>query len=331
MTYTLITGGAGFIGSHLADALIKRGDFVHAYDNLSTGDVANIEHLRAHDRFAFTEADVLDWDRLEECMAQADRVIHLAAEVGVKRIMERPVETIITNVRGTEYVLELAHEHDVQAIIASTSEVYGKAMEKEAGLESLSESDDWTLGSSSKRRWAYACSKAMDEFLALAYADEHGLPVVVTRFFNTVGPRQSSRYGMVIPAFVRQALEGEPLRVHGDGTQTRCFTHVQDAVSAVLGLMESDEAQGRVFNVGSPEEISIRELAQRVIENTGSSSAITYIPYEEVYGPGFEDMKRRTPDLSRIQDAIGYEPQHSLDDILQDVIAHMRTPDAVAA
>jgi UDP-glucose 4-epimerase len=239
--------------------------------------------------------------------------------------MEKPVETIQTNVGGTENVLQLAHYHNKKVLVASTSEIYGKAMQKEEGLESLSEGDDWTLGATSKRRWAYACSKAMDEFLAQAYYDEHGLSVICARFFNTVGPRQSSRYGMVIPNFVERALAGEPIQVHGDGTQTRCFTHVYDAVRAVRGLLEAPAAEGEVFNVGRPEEISIKQLAERVLSLSGSTSEISYIPYEEVYGPGFEDMKRRTPDISKLQATIDFAPAFSLEDILHDVIDDVRS------
>ena len=235
-----ITGGAGFIGSHLADALLDAGHTVHAYDNLSKGRRENIAHLEDNDRFSLTIGNVLDRHTLGHGIRDADVIVHLAAAVGVKRVMEQPVETIKTNVGGTENVLELANYHDKKVAIASTSEVYGKAMQKDKTLESLSETDDWTLGTTNKRRWAYVCSKAMDEFLAKAYADEHGLDVIALRFFNTVGPRQSSRYGMVIPNFVRQALAGEDIRVFGDGEQTRCFTHVYDAVEAVQRLLDTD-------------------------------------------------------------------------------------------
>ncbi len=326
----LITGGAGFIGSHLTDRLIEHGHHVHVLDNLSTGRIENVDQWRDHDRFRFTEGNVLDEHVLEQGVASCDRVVHLAAAVGVKRILDKPVETIQTNVGGTENVLELAHRHDKKVLIASTSEVYGKAMSKDEDLDALRETDDWTLGATSKRRWAYACSKAMDEFLAQAYADEHGLPVVCVRFFNTVGPRQSSRYGMVIPNFVERALANEPIEVHGDGTQTRCFTHVHDAVRAVLGLLDAPEAEGDVFNVGQQDEISIKRLAERVRELSGSSSDITYIPYEEVYGPEFEDMKRRTPDISKLQKMIDFEPSFSLDDILRDVIENVQAQQAVS-
>ena len=320
----LITGGAGFIGSHLADHLIEQGHEVHVIDNLSTGGLENVEHLRDDERFELTIGNVLDYHTLERAVEACDQIFHLAAAVGVKLIMERPVETIVTNVQGTENVLKLASYHDKKVLVASTSEVYGKMMETDTSVTSLSETDDWLLGPTSKRRWAYACSKAMDEFLAMAYYDEKELPVVAVRFFNTVGPRQTGRYGMVIPNFVEQALSGEPIQVYGDGEQTRCFTYVGDAVRAISALMDAPEAEGEVFNIGSREEISINELAERVRELTGSSSKITHVPYEEVYGPGFEDMRRRTPDITKLKEAIGYDPTHATDDILRAVIAFSR-------
>ena len=321
----LITGGAGFIGSHLTDRLLEQGHHVHVFDNLSTGRRQNIDQWADHDRFALTVGDVGDRAALAQEIERCVRVVHLAAAVGVKRILDRPVETIQTNVGGTENVLELARDHGTKVLLASTSEIYGKAMSKDESLDALRETGDWTLGATSKRRWAYACSKAMDEFLAQAYHDEYGLPVICVRFFNTVGPRQSSRYGMVVPSFVERALNDEPIQVHGDGTQTRCFTHVHDAVRAVVGLLDAPEAEGEVFNVGRPEEVSINGLAERVRARTGSSSEITHIPYEEVYGPGFEDMKRRTPDISKLQAAIDFAPAFSLDDILEDVIDEVRS------
>jgi len=327
----LITGGAGFIGSHLTDALLEAGHHVHVLDNLSTGRLENVRHHADHDRFSLTVGNVLDYRTLEQCVVACDRIVHLAAAVGVKLIMEKPVETIQSNVGGTENVLQLAHYHDKKVLIASTSEVYGKAMQKEEDIDALDESDDWTLGPTSKRRWAYACSKAMDEFLAQAYYDEHDVAVTTARFFNTVGPRQSGRYGMVIPTFVEQALAGDPIQVHGDGTQTRCFTHVQDAVRAVVGLLDAPDAVGEVYNVGSEEEVSINELAERVRSLTGSDSEIVHIPYEEVYGPGFEDMQRRTPNIDKLRAAIGYEPKHATDQILRDVIDHMQAQDAARA
>ena len=318
----LITGGAGFIGSHLADHLIDAGHSVLAYDNLSTGRLENIEHLRGHERFELSIGNVLDYHTMEQHVLECDRIVHLAAAVGVKLIMEQPVETIVTNVQGTENVLKLANYHDKKVLVASTSEVYGKSMDKDGDLDCLHEDNDWTLGPTTKRRWAYACSKAMDEFLAMAYHDEKGLPVIVARFFNTVGPRQMGQYGMVIPNFVKQALAGEAIRVFGDGEQTRCFTHVADTVRAVTALMETPAAEGEIFNIGSSEEISINGLAERVRELAGSSSEITHIPYEEVYGPGFEDMQRRTPDITKLEETIGYAPSYSTDDILTSVIRY---------
>ena len=320
----LITGGAGFIGSHLAKRFLDDGHEVHVLDNLSTGRRDNVDQWTDCDRFALTVGNVLDEHTLAPCVEACDRIVHLAAAVGVKRVMEKPVETIQTNVGGTENVLEMAREYDKKTLLASTSEIYGKAMQTDPSIESLSEEGDWTLGATSKRRWAYACSKAMDEFLAQAYYDEYDLPVICVRFFNTVGPGQSSRYGMVIPNFVERALDDRPIQVYGDGTQTRCFTHVHDAVRAVRRLLDAPAAEGEVFNVGRPEEISINRLAERVKKMSGSSSNITHVPYEDVYGPGFEDMKRRTPDITKLQDTIDFAPSRSLEDILQDVIAEMK-------
>lgn len=318
----LITGGAGFIGSHLADHLIAQGHHVHVLDNLSTGRASNFEHLIGHERFGYTVGNVLDYHTLERRIEMCDQVFHLAAAVGVKLIMEKPVETIITNVQGTENVLKLAHYHNKKALVASTSEVYGKSMDNNGLINELAEDDDWTLGTTTKRRWAYACSKAMDEFLARAYFDEKGLPVVICRFFNTVGPRQTGRYGMVIPNFVQSALKGEPIRVFGDGEQSRCFTHVTDVVGAITTLMNTPSAEGELFNIGGDQEISMNDLAQRVLDLTGSSSEIVHVPYEEVFGPGFEDMRRRTPNVNKLRAAIGYEAKHSVDDILNSVIEH---------
>jgi UDP-glucose 4-epimerase len=327
----LVTGGAGFIGSHLTDRLIEAGHHVHVLDNLSTGRLDNVDQWADHERFTLTVGSVLDDRALERGVEACDRIVHLAAAVGVKRILEKPVETIQTNVGGTENVLQLARYHDKKVLVASTSEIYGKAMSTDDSLDALRETDDWTLGPTSKRRWAYACSKAMDEFLAQAYHDEYGLSVICARFFNTVGPRQSSRYGMVIPNFVERALAEEPIEVHGDGTQTRCFTHVHDAVRAVLDLLDAPEAEGEVFNVGRRDEISINDLAERVRDLSGSTSDITHIPYEEVYGPGFEDMKRRTPDVSKLRATIDFTPTFSLDDILRDVIEDVRSRTATSS
>ena len=317
----LITGGAGFIGSHLSDHLIGRGNQVSVLDNLATGSVDNIVHLRASEGFCFTEGDVLDCETLERLLVEADRVIHLAAVVGVKLVMEQPVNTILTNVQGTANVLELCCRHRKRVLVASTSEVYGKTMDSQYMVRALQEDDDITLGTTKRRRWAYACSKALDEFLALAYRDENSLEVVVARFFNTVGPRQTGRYGMVVPRFVQQALAAAPLVVHGDGTQTRCFTHVADTVEAIVRLVEEPAAFGEVVNIGREEPVSINELAQRIIALTGSPSPLTYVPYESVYGPGYEDMHRRTPDVSRLRELIGFAPQRDLDATLRDVIA----------
>jgi UDP-glucose 4-epimerase len=320
----LITGGGGFIGSHLADRLIGDGHQVHIFDNLSTGRRDNFEHLVDHPRFSYTIGDVLNDTALEEVMRDCDQVFHLAAAVGVKLIMEKPVETIVTNVRGTETVLEVAHQQGKKVLVASTSEVYGKAMEVNGGSRALSEQDNWTLGPTNKRRWAYACSKALDEFMALAYYDEKRLPVVIVRFFNTVGPRQSGRYGMVIPNFVQAALRHQPIPVYGDGEQSRSFTHVADAVRAIIALMNCKEAEGGVFNVGNGAVITMNALAERVRELTRSESDIRHIPYREVYGAGFEDMRERTPDISKIRGFVGFQPQHDIDTILTDVIAYTR-------
>ncbi|MDZ7693185.1 MAG: GDP-mannose 4,6-dehydratase [Balneolaceae bacterium] len=320
----LITGGAGFIGSHLADRLLKDGHEVSVIDNLSTGKLANIDHLDDNPKFNIKVASVLDYHSLEQLVINCDRIVHLAAAVGVKLIMEKPVETIITNVRGTENVLKLASYYDKKVLIASTSEVYGKLLQEKNGIKKLSEEGDWQLGPTSKRRWAYACSKAVDEFLAIAYYDEKKLPVVVARFFNTVGPRQTGTYGMVIPNFVQNALSNNTIMVHGDGQQTRCFTYVKDTVDAIVKLIDEPSAEGEVFNIGSNEEISINDLARRVKKLANSKSDIDHIPYGEVYGEGFEDMRRRTPDLGKIKKTINYETRYTIDDILINVIRYFR-------
>ena len=315
--HILVTGGAGFIGSHLTEALLARGDRVTILDNLSTGEAGNIEHLFDNPNLELVEGSVTDAGVTDPLVSGADEVYHLAAAVGVKLVMEKPVETIETNVGGTEVVLKAAHRHQKKLLIASTSEVYGK---NSAGP--LKEDDDRVMGSVMKHRWAYANTKTLDEFLALAYWNEYQLPVVIVRLFNTVGPRQSAAYGMVIPNFVESALAGEPIRVFGDGAQSRCFGHIADVVRALVGLMDHPDAPGQVFNIGNPVEISIVELARRVKEMTGSDSEIQIIPYEQAYGQGFEDMRRRVPDTTKTKNIIGWEAQIQLDEILRSVIDH---------
>lgn len=316
----LITGGAGFVGSHLAEALLGRGDEVHVVDNLSTGSIENVEHLKGNPRFHYTIDSVLNEPVLAELVDRAEVVFHLAAAVGVRLIVESPVNTIETNVHGTEMVLKLANKKRKKVLLTSTSEVYGKA-----NAVPFREDGDLVLGPTSKGRWSYACSKAIDEFLGLAYHKEKHLPVVVARLFNTVGPRQTGRYGMVVPNFVRQALRGHPLAVFGDGTQTRCFTYVGDVVGALTAIVTRAEAYGSVYNVGNTEEISILSLAERVKALTKSASPIVTIPYDQAYESGFEDMPRRLPDLTKIRGLIGYEPRVSLDEILRLVIEYQRT------
>ena len=319
----LITGGAGFIGSHLADQLLEMGEEVYAIDDLSTGSLKNVEHLQDNPRFHLVVDTVLHEAVMNELVFKCDRIYHMAAVVGVKQIMNRPVETLETNVKGTEMVLKLANRHKKKVLIASTSEVYGKVMDGEnSGL--LTEDTDRLMGSTTKRRWAYACSKALDEFLALAYYEEKKLPVVVARLFNTVGPRQTGQYGMVIPNFVQKALIDKPIVVHGDGNQSRSFTHISDVVKALIDLMAEPKAEGLVVNVGGTEEVTIKELALLVKEMAGSESAIEYIPYEKAYGPGFEDMKRRCPDISRIKELVGFEPKIDLRGIIQSVIDYYK-------
>jgi UDP-glucose 4-epimerase len=315
----LITGGAGFIGSHLAEALLAAGHRVTVIDNLSTGSIQNIEPLKAQAGFKYVVGDITNEPLLAELVDDCDVVFHLAAAVGVKLIVEEPVRTIETNVHGTEVVLKHANKKKKLVILASTSEVYGKSTDVP-----FHEDADLVLGPTPKHRWAYACSKAIDEFLALAYWKERKLPVVIVRFFNTVGPRQTGRYGMVIPNFVRQALAGQPITVHGDGSQTRSFCHVRDVVGALLRLMDEPRAVGEVFNVGNSQEISIMALAERVRALTASGSPIVTIPYDQAYESGFEDMPRRVPDLSKIHGLIGYEPRTDLDAILADVIDDFR-------
>jgi nucleoside-diphosphate-sugar epimerase len=315
----LITGGAGFIGSHLAEALIARGDGVHVLDDLSTGSMANIEHLRPARGFEYTIDSAANERLVAELVDAADIVYHLAAAVGVELIVESPVRTIETNVHCTEIILAEAARRRRPVFVASTSEVYGKGERLP-----FREDGDLLMGPTSVGRWAYACSKALDEFLAIAYWHERRLPTVVARLFNTVGPRQTGRYGMVIPRFVRHALAGQPVTIHGDGTQRRCFVHVADAVDALIALMEGQQLFGEVFNVGSTEETTITALAERVRVRTNSSSPMVLVPYDLAHGPGFEDITRRVPDLTKIERAIGWVPRRSLDQILDDVIDHQR-------
>jgi UDP-glucose 4-epimerase len=315
----LITGGAGFIGSHLSEALLANGDAVLILDNLSTGSMENIAHLKGRPGFEYFVDTVQNEPLLAELIDRSDVVFHFAAAVGVKLIVEQPVYTIETNVHGTEVVLKHANKKKKLVLIASTSEVYGKSTDFP-----FREDADLVMGPTPKHRWAYACSKAIDEFLALAYWKERKLPVIIVRFFNTVGPRQTGQYGMVIPNFVRQALAGEPITVFGDGTQSRSFTHVADVVGALLKLVAEPKAVGQVFNIGNTEEISIKDLAERVRALSGSDSPIKFVPYDEAYESGFEDMPRRVPDLHKIHAAIGYEPKNTLDDILTQVIDYFR-------
>jgi UDP-glucose 4-epimerase len=317
--HALITGGAGFIGSHLAEALLDRGDEVSIIDDLSTGAIKNLDHLRSNPKLRVVIDKVENVPALAELVDRADIVYHLAAAVGVRLVVESPVRTIETNLRSTEVVLDLAAKKKKNVFFASTSEVYGKRE-----VQPCREDDDLIIGPTNIGRWSYACSKAIDEFLALAYAKERGLPVVIARFFNTVGPRQTGRYGMVVPSFVRQALANEPITVFGDGTQARCFGYVGDIVGAVIKLAATPEAYGQVFNIGNEDEVSIDELARRVIRLTGSSSTVQHVPYSEAYGAGFEDMRRRVPDLTKIHKFIGYRPRVSLDEIIERVVAHAK-------
>jgi UDP-glucose 4-epimerase len=330
--HVLITGGAGFIGSHLAEKLLSDGCYVTVIDDLSTGKFENIAHLVGHSRFRFAIDNISNEIVLDRLTSECDEVYHLAAAVGVMLIVEQPVRTIETNIMGTEAVLRAALRYRAKVFIASTSEVYGKG-----NRVPFNENDDVVLGPTSRSRWAYAASKMVDEFLALAYYREHGLPVVIFRLFNTVGPRQTGQYGMVIPRFIEQVYKGQPLTVFGDGQQTRCFLHVADAIEAILALSDCDEAIGQVFNIGSTEEIEIRDLAKMVLRiamikignkrtgrtpTNGSSiyEKILYVPYEDAYAIGFEDMHKRVPDISRIQQLTGWQPSHSLEHILDDMI-----------
>lgn len=320
----LITGGAGFVGSHLAEALLARGDEVYALDNLSTGSIDNIEHLKTQPGFHYVIDSVMNEPVTAELIDRADVVFHMAAAVGVRLIVESPVNTIETNVHGTEMVLKLANKKKKKVVVASTSEVYGKS-----NVVPFREDADLVLGPTQKGRWSYACSKAIDEFLALAYHKEKRLPVVIVRLFNTVGPRQTGRYGMVIPNFAKQALLGHPLTVFGDGEQSRCFTYVSDVVGALLKLADHPEAVGQVFNIGNDhEEITILELARKVREKARSKSEIVLVPYDQAYEEGFEDMPRRVPELAKIRALIGYEPEVHLDQIVDNVLSYFTSDGA---
>jgi UDP-glucose 4-epimerase len=315
----LVTGGAGFIGSHVVDCLIQHGDEVTALDDLSTGSLRNIRHLQDNPNFRFSNASVLDAGTVDTEVAQVDVIYHLAAAVGVQLIVDRPLQSLITNIKGTENVLEAAQKHRVKILLASTSEIYGKSQNGP-----FKEEDDRVLGSPRKLRWSYSTSKAVDEILAYVYYKELGLPTVVVRLFNTIGPRQIGHYGMVVPRFIAQALRGEPLTVYGDGSQSRSFTSVYDVVKAMTKLMEVPQAEGDVFNVAGGSEISIRELAELVIDRTGSSSTIVRVSFEEVYGEGFEDMARRAADTTRLEAATGFRCETSLVDTVDRMIEFAR-------
>jgi len=323
----LITGGAGFIGSHLAELLLDQGTEVFVLDDLSTGSERNVAHLRERRDFHLIVDSVLKSSVVNELVHRCDVVYHLAAAVGVRLIVEEPVHTLVTNIQGTEIVLDHCNRFGKRVLVASTSEVYGDRREPEA----LSEESKRMYGPTTARRWAYAESKALDEFLALAYHQERGLDCVIVRLFNTVGPRQSGQYGMVIPRFVQSALAGRPLEIHGDGTQTRCFCHVQDTIRALSALMDATDISGEIFNVGSTERVTITELAQRVLTLTGSSSTTVPVPYDEVYGQGIEDMLHRQPAIEKVSGAIGWGPTRSLDEILSDVVQYARSAPALVA
>ncbi len=316
----LITGGAGFIGSHLAERLLERGDSVVAVDDLSTGSMDNIAHIAAHKRFQFVREDIRNAATLTALVDRCDVVFHLAAAVGVQLIVDEPVHTIETNIHGSEVVLNLANKFGRKILVASTSEVYGKNTKVP-----FNEDDDTTLGSTRFTRWSYACSKMVDEFLALAYHDQFGLETIVCRFFNTIGPRQTGQYGMVVPRFVRKALGGEPLTVFGTGDQSRCFCHVADVVGAIIELIDCPDAVGEVINIGSDEPISISALADRIIQLTGSDSPKEFLSYTEAYGRPFDDMLLRVPDLSKIRRLINYRPSNDLEGTLRDVIAYEKS------
>ncbi len=314
-----ITGGAGFIGSHLSERLIAEGHELTVLDDLSTGRVENLSAIKGSNALRFVEGDILDDALVQELAGDADMIFHLAAAVGVKLIMDEPSRSILTNINGTENVLRAALKRKTPTFIASTSEVYGKATKFP-----FSEDDDLTIGATKNLRWSYACAKTLDEFLALAYAREADLPVVILRFFNTTGPRQTGRYGMVVPNFVEAALEGRPLLVHGTGEQSRCFGHVKDVVESLIRLMAEPAARGQVFNIANDQEVTIRQLAEQVIAATGSRSEIKLVPYDSVYPVGFEDMARRLPDVSKLQRTIGFRPRRGLSEIISDIVDEKR-------
>ncbi|MBC8228231.1 GDP-mannose 4,6-dehydratase [bacterium] len=316
----LITGGVGFIGSHLAERLLERGNRVCIVDDLSTGSLKNIQHLQENPNFSLVLGSILDESLMERLVDESEEIYHLAAAVGVKYIMEHPLRSIHVNVHGTEIVLKLASKSKKKVMVASSSEVYGKD-----GNFPYKEDGTRLMGATSILRWSYACTKALDEFLALAYWREKKLPVVIMRFFNTCGPKQTGQYGMVIPRFVSNALSGKPLVVYGDGNQSRCFTYVGDVIRGIIALMACPKAVGEVFNIGSTQEIQIKELAQKVIQLTGNNSKIEYMSYEDAYGKGFEDMKRRVPDISKIYKFIGWQPSVEIDELLGKVIEYYRT------
>jgi UDP-glucose 4-epimerase len=315
----LITGGAGFIGSHLADALLARGDSVILLDNLSTGRLENIEHQRRRDDVEFVLGSILNADLVDDVMARSDICFHLAAAVGVELIVDKPLESLATNIRGSEIVFEKAHKHNTKVLVTSTSEIYGKNTS-----DRLGEEDDRILGSPLKSRWSYSEAKAIEEILAFTYWRQKGLSTYIVRLFNTVGPRQTGHYGMVVPRVVGQAIKGEPLTVYGDGQQTRCFCYVGDVVEAMLKIADHPDASGRAYNLGGTEEVSMDELARRVIDLAGSDSKIRYVPYDEAYEEGFEDMQRRVPDTSRARELVGFTPTVDLDGIIRMVVQDQR-------
>lgn len=316
----LITGGAGFIGSHLAEKLLKQGWKVEIIDNLSTGKYENIAHLEKNANFSYVIDTIMDEEVMEKLVDRADVIYHMAAAVGVKYIIDNPLKALQTNIRGTEIILDLANKKKQRVLLASTSEIYGKSSKVP-----FEETDDRVLGSTHISRWGYSASKAVDEFLALAYYREKRLPTTIVRLFNTVGPRQTGQYGMVIPKFVHSALLNHPLMVFGDGKQSRCFACVEDVTEALISLMQHPETVGEIYNLGSEEEVTIEDLAKKVKEMCDSRSEITYIPYEQAYEQGFEDMRRRIPDITKIKNAIGYQPKTSLDEIIQKVIKYFES------